>query len=193
MAGDRGAAGEPVGIAVQRAGNRRAASVLLSPFLCRPSRRKAGSRLEHAAMPLNGIPSFDAMDQKNRRAEIWDGDGPRPPLSKRFVNDTPVKCAGYIPQECPMRIAMLFAAAACLGLAAGADGVSRKSVTSPELDRLTATDTSATGAPYVPGHEPTRSRLARRRSPAKRPAAATPSARPGPSSTHTAPATRAAN
>jgi hypothetical protein len=52
-----------------------------------------------------------------------------------------------------MRIAVLLAAAACLGFSASADGVSRKAVSSPEIDRLTATGMSATGAPAVPGHE----------------------------------------
>lgn len=47
-----------------------------------------------------------------------------------------------------MRFALMIAAAACLGLAASADGVARKAVTSPDLDRLTATD-----GPASPGHE----------------------------------------
>lgn len=48
-----------------------------------------------------------------------------------------------------MRLVMLFAAAACLCLVAGADGVSRKAVSSPGMDRLTATGAGAT----APGHE----------------------------------------
>ncbi len=47
-----------------------------------------------------------------------------------------------------MRFALMIAAAACLGLAASADGVARKAVTSPDIDRLTATD-----GPAAPGHE----------------------------------------
>jgi hypothetical protein len=47
-----------------------------------------------------------------------------------------------------MRFVLMIAAAACLGLAASADGVGRKAVSSPALDRLTATD-----APAAPGHE----------------------------------------
>ncbi len=50
-----------------------------------------------------------------------------------------------------MRFAMLFVAAACLGLAAGADGVARKAVSSPQIDRLTATEASR--GPASPGHE----------------------------------------
>ncbi len=50
-----------------------------------------------------------------------------------------------------MRLAILFAATALLGLAAGADGVSRKAVSSPEMDRLTATEVSRGPAPR--GHE----------------------------------------
>ena len=52
-----------------------------------------------------------------------------------------------------MRFAILLAAAACLGFSASADGVSRKAVSSPEIDRLTATGMSATGGPATPGHE----------------------------------------
>ncbi len=52
-----------------------------------------------------------------------------------------------------MRIAILLAAAACLGFSASADGVSRKAVSSPEMSRLTATGMSATGGPAAPGHE----------------------------------------
>jgi hypothetical protein len=52
-----------------------------------------------------------------------------------------------------MRLAMLFAATACIGLVAGADGVARKAVSSPEIDRLTATETSMTGGPATPGFE----------------------------------------
>ncbi len=48
-----------------------------------------------------------------------------------------------------MRLVMLFAAAACLCLVAGADGVPRKAVSSPGMDRLTATGAGAT----APGHE----------------------------------------
>lgn len=47
-----------------------------------------------------------------------------------------------------MRIAVLLAAAACLGLGASADGIARKAVTSPDFERLTATE-----GPAVPGHE----------------------------------------
>lgn len=50
-----------------------------------------------------------------------------------------------------MRIAILLAATACLGFAASADGVSRKAVTSPGMDRLTATEASR--GPATPGHE----------------------------------------
>lgn len=52
-----------------------------------------------------------------------------------------------------MRLAMLFAAAACIGLVAAADGVARKAVSSPEMDRLTATETSLPGGPATPGFE----------------------------------------
>ncbi len=55
-----------------------------------------------------------------------------------------------------MRIAILLAATACLGLAASADGVARKAVSSPEIDRLTATQTSL--GPSPAGHEPFRYR-----------------------------------
>lgn len=51
-----------------------------------------------------------------------------------------------------MRLAVLFAATVCLGLGAAADGVSRKAVTSPGMDRLTATEASV--GPSKPGHEP---------------------------------------
>ena len=37
-----------------------------------------------------------------------------------------------------MRIAIMLAATVCLGLSATADGMSRKAVSSPDLDRLTA-------------------------------------------------------
>ncbi len=50
-----------------------------------------------------------------------------------------------------MRFAIMFVAAACLGLAASADGVSRKAVSSPQIDRLTATEASR--GPASPGHE----------------------------------------
>ena len=52
-----------------------------------------------------------------------------------------------------MRLAMLFAAAACVGLVAGADGVSRKAVSSPGMDRLTASETSMSSGPATPGFE----------------------------------------
>ncbi len=52
-----------------------------------------------------------------------------------------------------MRFALLFFAVACLGLVAGADGVSRKAVSSPGLDRLTVTGSSAWSEPVSPGHE----------------------------------------
>lgn len=52
-----------------------------------------------------------------------------------------------------MRLAVLFAATACIGLVAAADGVSRKAVSSPEIDRLTATETSLSSGPAAPGHE----------------------------------------
>lgn len=47
-----------------------------------------------------------------------------------------------------MRLAVLFAATLCMGLVASADGVSRKAVSTPDLDRLTATS-----APANPAHE----------------------------------------
>ena len=50
-----------------------------------------------------------------------------------------------------MRLAILLAAAACLGFAASADGVSRKAVSSPGMDPLSATEASL--APAAPGHE----------------------------------------
>jgi len=50
-----------------------------------------------------------------------------------------------------MRIVVLLAATACLGFAASADGVSRKAVSSPGMDRLTATEASR--GPATPGHE----------------------------------------
>jgi hypothetical protein len=52
-----------------------------------------------------------------------------------------------------MRIAVLVAAAVVVGLVAQADGVSRRAVTSPDLDRLTASDSAASSGPAVPGHE----------------------------------------
>lgn len=52
-----------------------------------------------------------------------------------------------------MRLAILLAATALLGLAAGADGVSGKAVSSPGIDPLTATGTSAYSGPQTPGHE----------------------------------------
>lgn len=52
-----------------------------------------------------------------------------------------------------MRLVVLLAATALFGLAAGADGVSRKAVSSPDIDRLTATDASAWSGPDKPGHE----------------------------------------
>jgi len=52
-----------------------------------------------------------------------------------------------------MRIAILLIATACLGLAAGADGVSRKAVSSPGMDPLSATGTSAWNGSDTPGHE----------------------------------------
>ena len=50
-----------------------------------------------------------------------------------------------------MRLAILLAATACLGFAASADGVSRKAVSSPGMDPLTATEASR--GPATPGHE----------------------------------------
>jgi len=52
-----------------------------------------------------------------------------------------------------MRIAILLAATACLGLVASADGVSRKAVSSPGMDRLTATGMSQSPGPAERGHE----------------------------------------
>jgi len=59
------------------------------------------------------------------------------------------------PQECPMRLAVLFAATACIGLVAAADGVSRKAVSSPDVDPLQANGMSQSGAlgPAERGHE----------------------------------------
>lgn len=51
-----------------------------------------------------------------------------------------------------MRLAVLFAATLCLGFAASADGVGRKAVSRPDLDRLTAT--SGPAGPVNPAHEP---------------------------------------
>ena len=53
-----------------------------------------------------------------------------------------------------MRIAIMLAATVCLGLSATADGMSRKAVSSPDMDRLTATEASIGPAPA--GHEPFR-------------------------------------
>jgi hypothetical protein len=53
-----------------------------------------------------------------------------------------------------MRLAILLAATVCLGLTATADGMSRKAVSSPDMDRLTATEASI--APASAGHEPFR-------------------------------------
>ena len=52
-----------------------------------------------------------------------------------------------------MRFAILLAATALIGLAASADGVSRKAVSSPGIDPLTATGGSAWNGPHSPGHE----------------------------------------
>ena len=52
-----------------------------------------------------------------------------------------------------MRLAILLAATALIGLAAGADGVSRKAVSSPGMDPLSATGSSAWNGPETPGHE----------------------------------------
>ncbi len=50
-----------------------------------------------------------------------------------------------------MRLATLFAAVLCIGFAASADGVSRKAVSNPDFDRLTATSGPAGAA--NPAHE----------------------------------------
>ncbi|MBK8196816.1 MAG: hypothetical protein IPK75_00500 [Acidobacteria bacterium] len=54
-----------------------------------------------------------------------------------------------------MRLAVLFAATACIGLVAAADGVSRKAVSSPDVDPLQANGMSQSGAlgPAERGHE----------------------------------------
>lgn len=55
-----------------------------------------------------------------------------------------------------MRLAILLAATACVGLLAAADGVSGKAVSSPEMDPLKATEASL--GPNPAGHEPFRYR-----------------------------------
>ncbi len=55
-----------------------------------------------------------------------------------------------------MRLAILLAATACVGLVAAADGISGKAVSSPEFDPLTATEASL--GPRPAGHEPFRYR-----------------------------------
>lgn len=54
-----------------------------------------------------------------------------------------------------MRLAVLFAATACIGLVAAADGVSRKAISSPDVDPLKATGMSQSSSlgPAERGHE----------------------------------------
>lgn len=100
-----------------------------------------------------------------------------------------------------MRLAALIAAAAFVGLAAHADGVSKRSVKSPTVSPLEATDASYGPGKAPPGHEVGRYRHgatysvvdADPPSPARPPAAMTACARPGPTLPATVWPQRAAN